>query len=99
MSYLFKQTITDNKIVYEVKIINYCIFIVLVLLSLIPAIAILENYNININVFRIFYVGLVLIVYASLGGNVIIKLWNAKKMIRTGKIFSKKNPLTFTIDK
>ena len=98
MSYLFKQTKADSKIVFTVRTINYCVFVALVFLSLIPAIVIVENYIDNVNVFRIFYVLLILIVYALLGGHVIVKLWRAKNVIRTGKVFSLKNPLTFTID-
>jgi len=98
MSYLFKQSKTDNSTVFEIRLINYCVFIIFVFLSLIPAIIFVDNYIENINIFRIFYVLLILIIYALLGGNVIIKVWWAKNVTRQGSIFSIKNPLKFIIN-
>lgn len=100
MSYLFKKTEDQEKIVFEVRTKNYLIFIALVFLSIIPAADIATQYwQYNINLFRVIYVGLILAFYALLGGEGLFKILFHKAKIREGSILSFKNPAKFIIKK
>lgn len=99
MSYLFKTTELENKIIYELKTKNYYIFVLLVFLSLIPAVYIVELFfKDNVNFFRIPYVLLVLTIYAILVGKDSIKIFKINK-VREGSLFSFKNPVKYIIKK
>ena len=99
MSYLLKTTELEDKIILELKTKNYYIFVMLVFLSLIPAIYIVELFfRDNVNFFRIPYVLLILAIYAILGGKDSIKIFKINKA-REGSLFSFKNPVKYIIKK
>jgi len=98
MSYLFKTTELEDKTIYELKTKNFYIFVLLVFLSLIPAVFIVANYfRDNVNFFRIPYVLLILAVYAILGGKGFMKVLFTINKAREGSVFSFKNPVEYTI--
>ncbi len=101
MSYLFKTTELEDKIICEVKTKNYYIFAILVFLSTIPAVLIVTLYfRDNVNLFRIFYVLLVAIIGFIFSGRGLIKiLFKINNKTREGSIFSFKNPVRYTIKK
>ena len=100
MSYLFKTTELEDKIIYELKTKKFYILVLLVFLSVIPAAFIASNYfSGNVNLFRIPYVLLVLTVYFILGGKAFIKVIFSINKGREGSLFSYKNPVKYTFKK
>ena len=101
MSYLYKKTELPDKTILEMKIKNYCIFILIVFLSLIPAAYIVDNYfSDKVNFIRIPYVSLVIIVHLILGGRPLLKILSTiNNKTREGSMFSLKNPAKYIIKK
>lgn len=101
MSYLFKTAELEDKTIFEMKIKNYCIFATIVFLSLIPAVYIVELFfSHNVNLFRIPYVSLIIIIHLILGGKALIKiLFTINNKTREGSLFSFKNPVKYIIKK
>ncbi|MCD4761518.1 hypothetical protein K8R32_01005 [bacterium] len=100
MSYLFKTTELEDKVINELKTKNYYLFVIIVFLSVIPAAFIADNYFIgNVNFFRIPYIFLILTIYAILAGKHGIKAVFKINKSREGSLFSFKDPVKYTIKK
>lgn len=100
MGYLYKKTEVRDATVFELRTKNAYIFTVIVFLSLIPAVYIVVYYfKDNVNLFRILYVLLMIIAYAILDGEAILKILFSRNKIRKGSVFSFKNPVKYTIAK
>ena len=101
MGYLFKKTEDQDKTILELKTKNFYIFAIIVLLSLIPAVYLATHYfENNVNLLRIPYVLLLILIYAILDGKAIAKiLFPKNKICREGSVFSFKNPVKYTIKK
>lgn len=101
MGYLFKKTEDQDKTILELKTRNFYIFAIIVLSSLIPAVYLATHYfENNVNLLRIPYVLLLILIYAILDGEAIAKILVPKnKICREGSVFSFKNPVKYTIKK
>jgi len=99
VSYLFKRLEIPGKTVFEFKTKNFYIFVIIILLSLIPAVYISSIYFYdNLNLFRILYVTSVIIAYIILSGGAIIKILFTKNKVWKGSPFSFRNPVKYTIE-
>ena len=99
MGCLFKRTETKDKMVLELITKNFYLFATLVFLSVIPIIYVAINYIENINVFRVYLVLAMFVVYAILDGKVIMSIIFSRNKTREGSVFSFKNPVRYIIPK
>ncbi len=99
MGYLYKKTELNGKTSFELRTKNSLIFAAVILLTLVPASAYLATryFENNINLFRVFLVALMILIYAILDGRAIVAIIFTRNRTREGSLFSFKNPVKYTV--